>query len=79
MNHLKSLSFTAETWSDVQAAIDALMDRGVSIAAVQRRRTEPMHEEANPRVGPSGRREPAFAAFIRDPAGTLIELVSSDA
>jgi hypothetical protein len=49
-----------------------LLSRGVDIAAVQRDPTERMQGEVNP-AAPNERA--AFAAFIRDPAGTLIELL----
>lgn len=57
---------------DLQAHLLELMNRGVDIAAVQRDPTEPMQGESNPAAENA---RPAFAAFIRDPAGTLIELL----
>jgi catechol 2,3-dioxygenase-like lactoylglutathione lyase family enzyme len=57
---------------DLQSHLLELVRRGIDIAAVQRDPTEPMQAEVNP-AAPNGR--PAFAAFIRDPAGTLIELL----
>jgi methylmalonyl-CoA/ethylmalonyl-CoA epimerase len=57
---------------DLQSHLAKLVSRGVDIAAVQRDPTEPMQAEINP-AAPNER--PAFAAFIRDPAGTLIELL----
>jgi hypothetical protein len=44
----------------------------VDIAAIQRNRGEPMAPESNP-LAPG--RPPVFALFIRDPFGTLIELI----
>jgi methylmalonyl-CoA/ethylmalonyl-CoA epimerase len=61
---------------DLQSHLPELLSRGVDIAAVQRDPAEPMQREANP-AAPNQR--PAFAAFIRDPAGTLIELLDHDA
>jgi methylmalonyl-CoA/ethylmalonyl-CoA epimerase len=58
---------------DVQAAIDALHARDVPIVAVQRDRTEPMRAEADPTSAAGDRT--AFAAFIHDPFGTLIEIL----
>jgi len=57
---------------DLQSHLSELVRRGVDIAAIQREPTEPMQGEINP-AAPNDR--PAFAAFIRDPAGTLIELL----
>jgi methylmalonyl-CoA/ethylmalonyl-CoA epimerase len=57
---------------DLQSRLVELERRGVDIAAVQRRPTEPMKVERNP-ADPNV--HAAFAAFIRDPAGTLIELI----
>jgi methylmalonyl-CoA/ethylmalonyl-CoA epimerase len=57
---------------DLQSHLSKLVSRGVDIAAVQRDPTEPMQAEIDP-AAPNAR--PAFAAFIRDPAGTLIELL----
>jgi len=56
----------------LQSHLSELVRRGVDIAAIQREPTEPMQGEINP-AAPNDR--PAFAAFIRDPAGTLIELL----
>jgi methylmalonyl-CoA/ethylmalonyl-CoA epimerase len=61
---------------DLQSHLSELVSRGVDIAAVQRDPTEPMKGEADP-AAPNER--PAFAAFIRDPAGTLIELLDHGA
>jgi methylmalonyl-CoA/ethylmalonyl-CoA epimerase len=57
---------------DLQSHLLELVNRGVDIAAVQRDPTEPMRGEINPAAA---NERPAFAAFIRDPAGTLIELL----
>jgi methylmalonyl-CoA/ethylmalonyl-CoA epimerase len=61
---------------DLQSHLAELVSRGVDIAAIQRHPTEPMLVEINP-AAPNDR--PAFAAFIRDPAGTLIELLDNAA
>jgi len=60
--------------SDLQACLDRLVAHGVDIAAVQRDPHSPMAHEPDPRDCAAG---PAFAAFIRDPAGTLIELLDA--
>ena len=57
---------------DLQSHLRELVNRGVDIAAVQRDPTEPMQGEIDPAAA---NQRPAFAAFIRDPAGTLIELL----
>jgi methylmalonyl-CoA/ethylmalonyl-CoA epimerase len=57
---------------DLQSHLAELLRRGVDIAAVQRHPTEPMKIERDP-TDPNVRA--AFAAFIRDPGGTLIELI----
>jgi catechol 2,3-dioxygenase-like lactoylglutathione lyase family enzyme len=57
---------------DLQSHLAELLRRGVDIAAVQRHPALPMkieHDPADPSV------HAAFAAFIRDPGGTLIELI----
>jgi methylmalonyl-CoA/ethylmalonyl-CoA epimerase len=59
---------------DLPAALEALHRHGVAIAAVQRAPTEPMRPETDP-----ARFRPAFAAFIQDPFGTLIELLGPEA
>jgi methylmalonyl-CoA/ethylmalonyl-CoA epimerase len=59
---------------DLQAFLERLVRRGVDIAAIQRDPTQPMQPDADPLA----RDKPtAFAAFIRDPAGVLIELVDA--
>ena len=57
---------------DLQERLAELVRRGVDIAAIQRHRSEPMQADPDP-LAPG--KPPAFAAFIRDPAGTLIELI----
>jgi methylmalonyl-CoA/ethylmalonyl-CoA epimerase len=59
---------------DLQACLARLYERGVDIASVQRDRRAPMACEADPRDATQG---PAFAAFIRDPGGVLIELLDA--
>jgi methylmalonyl-CoA/ethylmalonyl-CoA epimerase len=61
---------------DVQTALDELVKKGVDIAAVQRDFTEPMIYEDDPTMDANRTKRPAVAAFIRDPAGTLIELIT---
>ena len=68
----KHIAFTVP---DAQAAIDALVQRGVRIAAVQRSFTEPMRPEADPSMDAARSKRPAVAAFIQDPAGSLIEII----
>jgi len=58
--------------TDLQGHLVELVKRGVDIAAVQRHPAEPMLPDPDP-AAPG--KQPAFAAFIRDPAGTLIELI----
>jgi methylmalonyl-CoA/ethylmalonyl-CoA epimerase len=57
---------------DLQGCLKELVQRGIDIAAVQRDPSLPMQPEADPLV-PG--KQPAFAVFIRDPFGTLIELI----
>ena len=59
---------------DLQACLEELARRGVDIAAVQRDPAQPMLPDADP-LGKD--KPPAFAAFIRDPAGVLIELIDA--
>lgn len=68
----KHIAFTVP---DAQAAIDALVRRGVRIAAVQRSFSEPMLPEADPSMDAARSKRPAVAAFIQDPAGSLIEII----
>ena len=58
----------------LQRQLVELVRRGVDIAAVQRDPQQPMQHDADPA---SDSKPPAFAAFIRDPAGTLIELLDA--
>ena len=61
--------------ANLQARMAELVRRGVDIAALQRSPGEPMRPDAEP----LGAGKPAvFALFIRDPAGTLIELLDRD-
>ena len=60
--------------TDLQGCLVRLQARGVDIAAVQRQPTEPMRAEEDPADATRG---PAFAAFIRDPGGTLVELLDT--
>ena len=57
---------------DLQRQLAGLVARGVDIAAIQRDRREPMRPDPDP-LAPG--KPPAFALFVRDPAGTLIELL----
>lgn len=59
----------------LQAVIDELVRRGVDVATVQRNRGEPHLYEEHPETERGTSKKPAFAAFIRDPDGTLIELL----
>jgi methylmalonyl-CoA/ethylmalonyl-CoA epimerase len=59
----------------LQSVVDELVRRGVDIATVQRNRGEPHLFEEHPETGQGTGKRPAFAAFIRDPDGTLIELL----
>jgi methylmalonyl-CoA/ethylmalonyl-CoA epimerase len=60
---------------DLPGRLPELLRRGVDIAALQRAPTEPMHAEADPLAAG---KPPVFALFLRDPAGTLIELLDQD-
>lgn len=66
----KHLAFSV---ADLPAALDALRSRGIAIVAVQRSPGGPMRMEDADVHGP------AFAAFIHDPFGTLIELLGPEA
>ena len=59
---------------ELQVCLERLQARGVDIAAVQRDPHSPMSPEADVRDTTYGA---AFAAFIRDPGGTLIELLDA--
>jgi methylmalonyl-CoA/ethylmalonyl-CoA epimerase len=58
---------------DIVGKLASLAAMQVPIVATQRSPAEPMH------TGWDDRSEPVFAAFITDPFGHLIELVSPDA
>lgn len=60
---------------NLQSVVDELVRRGVEIATVQRSRGEPHLFEEHPETEPGTQKRPAFAAFIKDPDGTLIELL----
>ena len=59
----------------LQSVVDELVRRGVDIATVQRNQGEPHLFEEHPETEPGTGKGPAFAAFVRDPDGTLIELL----
>lgn len=59
---------------NLQSVIDEMVRQKVDIATVQRSPGEPHLFEEHPEAGPGKSKRPAFAAFIRDPNGTLIEL-----
>ena len=65
----KHLAFAID---DLQLRLPDLMRHGVDIAAIQRQPTQPMRPESDP-LAPG--LDPVFAMFIRDPFGTLIELL----
>ena len=58
---------------DLQGHLKELVKRGVDIVAVQRNPAGPMLPDPDP-TAPG--KDFASAAFIRDPAGTLIELIN---
>jgi catechol 2,3-dioxygenase-like lactoylglutathione lyase family enzyme len=60
---------------DLQSRLAHLVGRGVDVAAVQRDPSQPMAKDTDP-LAPG--KPPAFAAFIRDPGGTLIELLDEE-
>jgi methylmalonyl-CoA/ethylmalonyl-CoA epimerase len=60
---------------DLQGCLRELIHRGVDVASVQRHPSQPMAKDLTP-LDPA--KAPAFAAFIRDPAGTLIELLDRE-
>jgi methylmalonyl-CoA/ethylmalonyl-CoA epimerase len=60
---------------NLQSHLPELIRRGVDIAAVQRSPGEPMRPDLDPTASD---RPPAFAVFIRDPCGTLIELLDRE-
>ncbi len=59
----------------LQQLLDELVPLGIDIATVQRRPGEPHEHEAHPESSADRARPAAYAAFIRDPEGTLIELL----
>lgn len=59
----------------LQELLDELVERRIDIASVQRKPGEPQLREAHPESTAVPGRPPAYAAFIRDPQGTLIELL----
>jgi methylmalonyl-CoA/ethylmalonyl-CoA epimerase len=65
----KHPGFTVE---NLQSQLPELIRRGVDIAAVQRSPGEPMRPDADP-CAPG--KPPAFSIFLRDPFGTLIEVI----
>jgi len=60
---------------DLQGKLAALVQAGVDIAALQRSPTEAMRADPEPLAAG---KPPVFALFLRDPAGTLIELLDRD-
>ncbi len=71
-NGTKHMAFSVP---DLQSSIEALHRKGVKIVAVQRDRGLPMRPEKDPSLAFDPTRKPAFAAFICDPGGSLIELL----
>jgi methylmalonyl-CoA/ethylmalonyl-CoA epimerase len=69
-NGTKHIAFCV---ADVPAAIAQLEAKGVEIAMIQRGFGEPMADKA------AQAERPAVAAFIRDPFGTLIEIIADTA
>jgi catechol 2,3-dioxygenase-like lactoylglutathione lyase family enzyme len=61
--------------SGLQAVLDELVVRGIDIATVQRIPGQPHVHEEHPEAAYDPGRKPAYASFIRDPQGTLIELL----
>ena len=62
----------------LQGVLDELVVRGIDIATVQRIPGQPHVHEEHPEAGHDPGRKPAYAAFIRDPQGTLIELLDPE-
>jgi methylmalonyl-CoA/ethylmalonyl-CoA epimerase len=60
---------------DLQDCLKELVRRGVDIAAVQRNPAQPMMPDSDPLA--EGK-PPVFAVFIRDPGGSLIELIDME-
>lgn len=67
----KHIAFEVE---NLQSVVDELVRRDVDIATIQRSSGEPHLFEEHPETDPAKPKKPAFAAFIRDPSGALIEL-----
>ena len=65
----------ALTVPNLQAVLAELVGRGVEIATIQRNPAEPMLCDPDPLADD---KPPAFAAFIRDPFGVLIELIDRE-
>ncbi len=68
----KHLAFSV---SGLQGRLADLMAHEVDIAAIQRDPKEPMRVESDPLARDQ---PPVFALFIRDPFGTLIEILDRD-
>jgi methylmalonyl-CoA/ethylmalonyl-CoA epimerase len=68
----KHLAFSVR---GLQGRLAGLIAHDVDIAAIQRDPKEPMMVELDPLAR---QRPPAFAVFIRDPFGTLIEILDRD-
>jgi catechol 2,3-dioxygenase-like lactoylglutathione lyase family enzyme len=69
----KHMGFTV---GNLQSKLPELLRRGVDIAAVQRTPAEPMRPDADP-CAPG--KPPVFSIFLRDPFGTLIEVLERSA
>jgi methylmalonyl-CoA/ethylmalonyl-CoA epimerase len=61
---------------DLKTHLERFVYEGVDIAGIQRSPAEPMRSDPNPLTSDS---RPPFAMFIRDPGGTLIEILDADA
>ena len=57
---------------NLQQRLAELVAHGVDVAAIQRDPREPMMAESDPLAAG---KPPAFSIFIRDPFGTLIEIL----
>jgi catechol 2,3-dioxygenase-like lactoylglutathione lyase family enzyme len=68
----KHLAFTVD---NLQGQLAALLREGVEIAGVQRNRGDPMRPDPEPLAAGKA---PAFAVFVRDPFGTLIEILERE-
>ncbi|MBS0613890.1 MAG: VOC family protein [Proteobacteria bacterium] len=69
----KHFGFTA---TNLGECLKRFVEQGVDIAAVQRSPAEPMRADADPLHSDP---RPPFAMFIRDPGGTLIEVLDAEA